>query len=59
MLRKATSLVRLLVTGESGLETVEWAIIVGLITAGALAVMAAIGAWVLVQYQTVQSAIGA
>ena len=59
MLRKATSLVRRLVTGESGLEVVEYAIIVGLIVAAALAVIAAIGAWVLAQYQTLQGAAGA
>lgn len=59
MLRRATSLVRRLVTGESGLEVVEYAIIVGLIVAAALMVIAAIGAWVLAQYQTFQSAAGA
>ena len=59
MLRKATSLVRQLVTGESGLEVVEYAIIVGLIVAAALGVIAAIGAWVLAQFQTFQGAAGA
>lgn len=59
VLRKATSLVRRLVTGESGLEVVEYAIIVGLIVAAALMVIAAIGAWVLAQYQIFQSAAGA
>lgn len=59
MWRQATSLVRRLGTGESGLETVEWAIIVGLIVVAALAVMAAIGTWVVAQYQAVQSAVGA
>ena len=44
---------------ERGLETVEYAIILGLITAGVLLTAAAIGTWVLGVYSSVQSSIGA
>ena len=44
MRRKTSSLVRRLVTGESGLEVVEYAILTGLVVAAAMAVLAAIGA---------------
>ncbi len=37
---------------EEGLETVEYAIIAGMLIVGALAVIAAIGAWVLNVYQS-------
>ena len=42
-----TQLVRSLLWEEEGLETIEYAIIAGLLIVGALAVIAAIGAWVL------------
>lgn len=44
---------------EEGLETVEYAIITGLIVAATITVIAAIGAWVLSTFQTVQTSIGA
>lgn len=44
---------------EKGLETVEYAIITGLIVAGTITVIAAIGVWVLNTFTTVQGAIGA
>ncbi len=44
---------------EKGLETVEYAIITGLIVAGTITVIAAIGIWVLNTFTTVQGAIGA
>ena len=50
---------RRFVKNESGLETVEYAIITGLIVAATIAVIAAIGAWVLATFQTVQTALGA
>ena len=45
-------LLRSLLWEEEGLETVEYAIIAGLLIVGALAVLAAIGAWVLNTFQT-------
>lgn len=43
---------RSLLWDEEGLETVEYAIIAGMLIVGALAVIAAIGAWVLNVLQT-------
>lgn len=40
---------------EQGLETVEYAIIVGLIVAGTVAVIAAIGVWVNGQFTALQA----
>ena len=44
---------------ERGLETVEYAIIVGLIVAGLIAVIAAIGVWVKAQFDALQTDINA
>lgn len=44
---------------EEGLETVEYAIITGLVVAAALTVLAAIGTWVLATYQSMQTTVGA
>ena len=59
MLQRAKRIIRRFVKNESGLETVEYAIITGLIVAATIAVIAAIGAWVLNTFQTVQTALGA
>ena len=59
MLQRAKRVLRRFVKNESGLETVEYAIITGLIVAATIAVIAAIGAWVLATFTTVQTAIGA
>ena len=40
---------------ESGLETVEYAIITGLIVAGTITVIALIGAWVLTQFEALEA----
>ena len=44
---------------EKGLETVEYAIIIGLIVAGLVAIVAAIGAWVNGQFSELQTDLGA
>ena len=44
--------VRSLLWDEEGLETVEYAIIAGMLVVGALVAIAAIGAWVLNVFQT-------
>jgi Flp pilus assembly pilin Flp len=44
---------------EAGLETVEYAIISGLIVAGLVAIVTAIGAWVNGQFTTLQTDLGA
>jgi Flp pilus assembly pilin Flp len=46
-------------TADEGLETVEYAIITGLIVAATIVAIAAIGAWVLAQFQGLQAALGA
>ncbi len=59
MLSKIKMAVKRFVACKAGLETVEYAIITGLVVAATIAVIAAIGAWVLSQFQTVQGAVGA
>jgi Flp pilus assembly pilin Flp len=44
---------------DSGLETVEYAIITGFIVTGTIAVLAAIGVWVKTQYTTFKTVSGA
>ncbi len=46
-------------SNEEGLETVEYAIITGLIVAATIVVIAAIGIWVLETFQTLQVNLGA
>ena len=48
-------LIKRFVKDEQGLETVEYAIIVGLIVAGLIVVIAAIGAWVNLQFTTLKT----
>jgi Flp pilus assembly pilin Flp len=47
------------VSDERGLETVEYAIIVGLIVAGLVAVIATIGDWVKAQFDSLAADLGA
>ena len=47
---KAKEIVKRFVKDERGLETVEYAIIAGLIVVGTIAVIASIGTWVLAQF---------
>src|SRR5262245_3482608 len=47
------------VKDEQGLETVEYAIITGLIVAGVIATIAAIGAWVSLQFSNLKTELGA
>jgi Flp pilus assembly pilin Flp len=44
---------------EAGLETVEYAIIAGMIVAGTVAVVVAIGGWVNGQFTSLQTDLGA
>ncbi len=53
------NLVKRFLSDEKGLETVEYAIIVGLIVGGLILVIAAIGAWVKLQFDNLQTDIGA
>ena len=45
------------ITDENGLETVEYAIILGLIVASTIALIFWLGGWVLQQFQSVQTEI--
>jgi Flp pilus assembly pilin Flp len=46
------------VNDEKGLETVEYAIIAGLIVVGVIATVASIGTWVNVKFQALLTALG-
>ena len=59
MLTSSTKIARRLWRNDQGVESVEYAILIGLVVAGALAAMAAIGAWVLAVFQDAQAALGA
>ena len=48
-----------LLADERGLETVEYAIIAGMIVAGLLAVVVALGAWVKRKLNSVKTGVGA
>jgi len=50
---------RKFVADERGLETVEYAIITGLIVAGTIGIIGGIGIWVQDTFQTVSDEIGA
>jgi len=50
---------RSFISDEQGLETVEYGIIVGLIVAGTIGAITAIGVWVNAQFTTLQTDIGA
>jgi Flp pilus assembly pilin Flp len=53
------NLIKRFVSDEKGLETVEYAIIVGLIVGGLVLVIAAIGVWVNTQFTLLQTDLGA
>ncbi len=50
---------KLFITDEKGLETVEYGIIVGCIVAALVTVIAAIGTWVRAQFGDLKTALGA
>ena len=49
------SLIQRFPKDEKGLETVEYAIIAGLIVAGTIATITAIGLWVAAQFNTLEA----
>ena len=53
------NLIKKFVSNDEGLETVEYAIIVGLIVAGLIVLIAAIGAWVNLQFSNLKTDLGA
>lgn len=58
-MEKLSSLVRKFVSDDSGLESVEYAIILGLIVAGTIGAVTAIGVWVSGQFNGLQTTLGA
>jgi pilus assembly protein Flp/PilA len=52
------TLVRRFLSDDQGLETVEYAIIAGLVVAGLVAIVAAIGVWVNTRFQNLQTSLG-
>ena len=44
-----------LLSDERGTETVEWALIVGMLVGGLILTLAAIGVWVKARFDTLQS----
>ena len=59
MLTKIRKSLKRFVRNVDGLETVEYAIIAGLIVVGTIVAIAAIGVWVTMQFETLQSSLGA
>ena len=53
------NLLKRLAREEAGLETVEYAIIAGLVVSGLVAVIVSIGNWVYGQFNTLKSSVGA
>ncbi|MBI3835255.1 MAG: Flp family type IVb pilin [Planctomycetes bacterium] len=51
--------IKRLISDERGLETVEYAIMTGLIVVGLVATIAAIGTWVKLQFTTLKTDVGA
>jgi len=54
-MKSISRLIRRLIREEDGLETVEYAIIAGLIVAGAAATIAVIGIWVNDQFEELKA----
>jgi len=51
-------LLKQLLKNENGLETVEYAIIAGLIVVGVIATVTSIGTWVAAKFQALLTALG-
>jgi Flp pilus assembly pilin Flp len=51
--------IRRLCSDDQGLETVEYAVILGLIVGGVVVTLAAIGVWVVGVYTSLQTSVGA
>ena len=52
-------LIKRFLRDERGLETVEYAIMAGLIVSGLVAIVAAIGSWVKSRFEALQAELGA
>ena len=56
-MRSACSLFKKFLADEQGLETVEYAVIAGLIVVGAIATIASIGYWVATRFTELETAL--
>jgi len=56
---KLSNVVKRFIKDEQGLETVEYAIITGLIVAATITAIGILGAWVNTQFTTVNTTVGA
>ena len=56
---KPMKLAKRFLQDEQGLETVEYAIIAGLVVSGLVAIIVAIGNWVFTQFNTLKTNVGA
>ena len=59
MIMPLMSLLRSLLLDESGTETVEWGLMAGMIVGGLVLTLAAIGVWLVSQFDTLQTELGA
>jgi Flp pilus assembly pilin Flp len=55
--RKMKNMLKRFVRDESGTETVEWAIMIGLIAVAAIALIVAVGAWVVTKFSQLNTAL--
>jgi Flp pilus assembly pilin Flp len=53
-MRKTHELFRIFISDETGMETVEWAILAALIVAGLVAVIATLGSNILAKFTTLK-----
>jgi len=58
-MKKVTKMLKRFVRDEQGLETVEYAIILGLIVVGTIAAIITLGGWVLEQFTDINTTVGA
>jgi Flp pilus assembly pilin Flp len=52
------ALLKKLVRGQAGLETLEWAIVAGLIVSGVIGACTIIGTWVGGRFTSIQTSLG-
>ena len=57
-MKKVVEIAKRFVKDEKGLETVEYAIIAGLIVVGTIATIASIGTWVNAKFDTLNTTLG-
>ena len=56
---KVVEMLKIFIKDEQGTETVEWAIMIGVIAVAAIAIIMSIGQWVLAQFTDLNTALQA